>query len=47
MKSRASHDDKGHPDPYNDENEFNVLACEAQEPDDADPNLGDFWDSLT
>ncbi|GMP73915.1 hypothetical protein CsSME_00031504 [Camellia sinensis var. sinensis] len=49
MKSGTSHDDpdEGHTDPYEDENEFTVLAGESQEPADADPNFGDFWDSLT
>ncbi|KAL7225904.1 hypothetical protein ACSBR1_021121 [Camellia fascicularis] len=34
-----------HFDPLLDENEFTVLAGESQEPEE--PNMGDFWDSLT
>lgn len=52
MKSGTSHgdpDDEPHTDPYEDENEFTVLAGESQDPAEAeaDPNFGDFWDSLT
>ncbi|GMP62733.1 hypothetical protein CsSME_00024720 [Camellia sinensis var. sinensis] len=52
MKSGTSHgdlDDETHTDPYMDENEFTVLAGESQDPAEAeaDPNFGDFWDSLT
>ncbi|CAL5384188.1 unnamed protein product [Camellia sinensis] len=50
MKSGTSHGDpeeEGHTDPYDDENTFTVLAGESQDPAEEDPNLGDFWDSLT
>ncbi|GMP35334.1 hypothetical protein CsSME_00007808 [Camellia sinensis var. sinensis] len=45
--SQEDPEDEGHTDPYEDENEFTVLAGESQEPTEADPNFGDFWDSLT
>ncbi|GMP97174.1 hypothetical protein CsSME_00045537 [Camellia sinensis var. sinensis] len=49
MKSGTSHDDpedEDHTDPYEDENEFTVLAGESQDPTTVDPNLGDIWDSF-
>ena len=33
--------------PDQEENQFAVLARESQGPADNEPNLGDFWDSLT
>ncbi|THG04764.1 hypothetical protein TEA_029592 [Camellia sinensis var. sinensis] len=46
MKSVTSSQDPDLEDPDQDENEFAVLAGEAQ-PEEDKPNLGDFWDSLT
>ncbi|CAL5361504.1 unnamed protein product [Camellia sinensis] len=47
--STQSEDDRATADPYDEDNNFTVLAGESQDPEDdpTGPNYGDIWDSVT